>query len=100
LALDAGARAPDETALMTTELVPDHADDVPQREREFGASRVACNALWYSDVNAGRIISGATIARLRAEPDFAAVRAENAQSDAAFCAAEAASLRPAPAALR
>jgi hypothetical protein len=112
LARETGARASAETALLTTELVPDRAGAILAPRREFGESRIACNAFWLNDFDAGRINTGATIARLHAEPEFAAalnsaetkvaaaVRADSAQSDAAICAAEAASLHAAPAALR
>jgi hypothetical protein len=106
LARDTGARASAERALLTTKLVLDRAGAILAHGREFGESRVACNALWFSDVDAGRIIADATIARLHTaalnsvRAEVAALPAENAQPDAAICAAEAASLRAAPEALR
>lgn len=91
-------------ALILTEIVPDRANEILQRGRDFGQSRIVCGVHWQSDVDAGRVISAATVARLHADPafraDLATVRAEidalrqsQAQPDANACAAEAASLR-------
>ena len=94
-------------ALLLTELVPERADAILQRGRDFGESRVVCNVHWQSDVDAGRVIAAATIARLHAVPAFETdveaaraevetARAEGAQPAADACAAEAASLRIEP----
>lgn len=91
-------------ALLLTELVPDRTNEILQRGRDFGQSRIVCGVHWQSDVDAGRVIAAATIARLHADPafeaDLAAARAEidavrqsQARPDANACAAEAASLR-------
>ncbi len=86
-------------ALVLTELVPARADAILQRGREFGHSRVVCNVHWQSDVEAGRMMASATVARLHAEPgfaaDLAAARTEIAgqkPADPARCATEAAAL--------
>jgi hypothetical protein len=104
LARDTSARASAERALLTTKLVLDRAGAILAHGREFGESRVVCSALWFSDVDAGRIIAGATRLHTAAlnsvKAEVAALPAENAQPDAAICAAEAASLRTAPEALR
>ncbi len=79
-------------ALVLTELVPSRADALLQRGREFGHSRVVCNVHWQSDVEAGRMMASATVARLHADPGFAA--------DLAAAKAEVASIGqnvPAPA---
>ena len=55
-------------ALVLTELVPARADAILQRGREFGYSRVVCNVHWQSDVEAGRTMAAATVARLHADP--------------------------------
>jgi acid phosphatase (class A) len=100
-----------EAALLATKPVIDPAGAILARGRELRESRGVCNVLWFSDADAGRIISSATIAGPLAEPEFAtalnsaepegaAVRAENAQSVADVCAAEVPSLRVAPAALQ
>jgi acid phosphatase (class A) len=94
-------------ALLLTELVPERADAILLRGRDFGESRIVCNVHWRSDVDAGRVIAAATIARLHAEPAFkadfeaakgeiAAERAGHAKPAAQACAAEAASLRAEP----
>jgi acid phosphatase (class A) len=94
-------------ALILTELVPDNADAILARGRDFGESRVVCNVHWQSDVEAGRLIAAATVARLHADPGFeadvaaakdevSAVRASGAKPDAAACAAESAALRAEP----
>jgi len=81
---------------------PDRADALLQRGRDFGQSRVVCDAHWQSDVDAGRVISAAAVARLHADPAFrsdlevarkevAAARTTPA-TPAANCAAESAAL--------
>lgn len=91
-------------ALVLTEIAPDRADAILARGRDFGESRVVCDAHWQSDVDAGRVIAAATIARLHADAAFqadlaaakaevAAARESGAAPDAAACAAEAESLR-------
>ena len=40
------------------------------RGKEFGTSRIVCNVHWNSDVEAGRIIGAATVAKLLANEDF------------------------------
>jgi acid phosphatase (class A) len=59
-------------ALVISELVPDHADAVMTRGREFGDSRVICGVHFQSDVMAGRVLSSAMIARLHADKGFQA----------------------------
>lgn len=92
------------TALVLAELNPDRADALLQRGRDFGQSRVVCDAHWQSDVDAGRVVAAATVARLHADPTFradleaarkevAAARTLAAQP-AGNCAAEAAALAP------
>ena len=67
-------------ALVLAELAPDRADAILERGRAFGQSRVACNVHWQSDVNEGRMLGAATVARLHADPafeaDFAAAKRE------------------------
>jgi len=93
-------------ALVLTEIAPDRADAVLKRGRAFGQSRVACNVHWQSDVNEGRMVAAATVARLHAdtvfEADLAAARDELAKVRAQGlppnrdCAAEAAALATSP----
>jgi len=59
-------------ALILCEVVPDRTDAILARGYEFGQSRVICNVHWQSDVDAGRIMGAATVARLHADRDFLA----------------------------
>ncbi|TCM20450.1 acid phosphatase (class A) [Novosphingobium sp. PhB165] len=87
-------------ALIFTQLVPEHTDAILQRGYAFGESRLVCNAHWASDVDAGRLMAAAAVARLNADKafraDLDAARAELASRPsappAATCAAEAAGL--------
>ncbi|HEX7857122.1 MAG TPA: phosphatase PAP2 family protein [Sphingobium sp.] len=86
-------------ALILAEIVPEHADAILQRGRDFGQSRLVCNVHWASDVDAGRVIASATVARLHADPafeaDLAAAKAEIARARppaASVCTSEASAL--------
>lgn len=89
-------------ALALAELDPDHDDAILQRGREFGQSRLVCDAHWQSDIDQGRIMASATVARLHADAQFKAdlegARQEVLAAHAAGlspqhdCAAEAAAL--------
>ena len=59
-------------ALLLCEISPEQADAILQRGWEFGQSRIICNVHWQSDVNQGRIMGAATVARLHADPGFLA----------------------------
>jgi len=59
-------------ALILAEINPDRADAILQRGRDFGQSRLVCNVHWQSDIDAGRVIAAATVARLHADADFRA----------------------------
>lgn len=93
-------------ALVLTEIAPDRADAILSRGRAFGQSRIACNVHWQSDVNEGRMVAAATVARLHADPtfeaDMAAARDELARvraqglAPSRDCAAEAAALATNP----
>ncbi|MGD9968350.1 MAG: phosphatase PAP2 family protein [Hyphomonadaceae bacterium] len=67
-------------ALVLAELAPSRADAIIERGRDFSWSRVVCGLHYPSDVEAGRTVAAAAIARLHADPDFqrelAAARAE------------------------
>ena len=78
--------------LILAELAPDRASAVTLRAREFGDSRFICGVHFPTDVEAGRIMGAATVARLHAEPafasDLAAAKAELAGAPTATdCAA-------------
>lgn len=57
-------------ALVLAELAPDRADKILARGLDYGDSRVICGVHYVSDVDAGRLLGAALIARLKAEPDF------------------------------
>ena len=57
-------------ALILCEVVPEKTDAILARGREFGQSRVVCNVHWQSDVDEGRIMGAATVARLHADEGF------------------------------
>lgn len=59
-------------ALILAELAPDRADAIVARGLAFGQSRVVCGVHWQSDVDAGRVIGAAAVARLHADPVFLA----------------------------
>ncbi|HOM12711.1 MAG TPA: phosphatase PAP2 family protein [Rubrivivax sp.] len=89
-------------ALVLTQAAPRNTDALLQRGYAFGWSRVVCGVHWQSDVEAGRTIGAATVARLQSDETFQAqlalARQEIAQAQAsgakpnADCAAEAAAL--------
>ena len=54
-------------ALVFAQINPERADALLKRGIEFGQSRVICDAHWQSDVDAGRIMGAATVARQPAE---------------------------------
>jgi acid phosphatase (class A) len=89
-------------ALVFAQINPERADALLKRGIEFGQSRVICDAHWQSDVDAGRIMGAATVARLQTNATFLAdLKAAKAEVKAAKakpmpstpdCAAEAAAL--------
>ncbi len=91
-------------ALVLAELMPERADAVLQRGYAYGQSRMICGVHWQSDVDAGRVVGAAAVARLHAHPVFLAqlgaaateVRAARAAGRGSRhdCAAEASALKP------
>lgn len=89
-------------ALVFSQINPERSNELFRRGLAFGQSRVICNAHWQSDVDAGRIMGAATVARLQTDPVFLAdLKAAEAEVNAAKakpsastpdCAAEAAAL--------
>jgi len=89
-------------ALVLVQAAPQRMDAVLQRGYAFGQSRVICGVHWQSDVDAGRVIGAAAVARLQSDATFKAqlalARDEITQAQAkglkpnADCAAEAAAL--------
>lgn len=59
-------------ALILAEVSPEQGDVILARGRDYGQSRVVCNVHWQSDVNEGRIIGSAAVARLHTDPIFRA----------------------------
>ncbi len=89
--------------LVLAGLAPDKADAVLQRAHAFGQSRVVCGVHWQSDVDSGRVMGAAAVARLQSDPTYAAqaalARSEiqearaRGQKSRRDCAAEAAALK-------
>ena len=87
-------------ALVFAQINPERSNELLARGIAFGQSRVICNAHWQSDVDAGRIMGAATVARLQTNPAFLAdleaarteVKAAKAKQPALDCAAETAAL--------
>ena len=59
-------------ALVLAEVSPERTDAILQRGHAFGQSRVICGAHWQSDVNAGRLVGSAAVAKQHANAIFAA----------------------------
>lgn len=68
------------TGLILAEAIPSRATELVARGRVFGDSRRICNVHWLSDIEEGRFMAAATLARLNADPafqkDLAAARSE------------------------
>lgn len=87
--------------LVLAEIIPDRATQLVARGRAFGDSRRVCNVHWLSDVEEGRVVATAVVARLHAEPAFRAdveaarteVEALQGKLPAPDCAREEAALR-------
>lgn len=57
-------------ALILAELAPERANAIFARGMEYGQSRAICNVHWQSDIDAGRIMGAAAVARLHADAAF------------------------------
>ena len=53
-------------------MSPDESQALLARGHAFGQSRVVCGVHWQSDVNEGRVVGSAAVARLHADPVFKA----------------------------
>ena len=60
-------------ALLFAEIAPSHQDEILKRGYEYGESRIIAGYQFASDVQAGRILASAVVARLHADPDFMAL---------------------------
>lgn len=78
-------------ALVLAEVAPDRANALLARGHAFGQSRVVCNLHWQSDVDAGRLMGAAAVARVHADPVF---RAQVDAARAEVAKARAAGLKP------
>jgi acid phosphatase (class A) len=71
-------------ALVLAQVAPDRTDALLQRGRAFGQSRGICGVHWRSDIEAGRLVGAATVARLQSDAVFnaqlALARTEMAQA--------------------
>ena len=56
--------------LVLAELIPARADALIERGRDFSWSRVVCGVHYPSDVEAGRTVAAAAIARIHADSEF------------------------------
>lgn len=72
------------TALVLSEINPDRIDEIMDRGYQMGESRVICGYHFQSDVDAGRIVSAAAVARLHADDGFNAQLAKAKKEFAAL----------------
>ncbi len=90
--------------LILAGLAPDKANALLQRGHAFGDSRMVCGVHWQSDLESGRLVGAAAVARLQADTVFqaqaqlakaeiTAARAQGLKSNRDNCAAEAAALQ-------
>ena len=74
-------------SLILAELAPAKADDMLAIGKQIGESRIICGVHYASDIEAGRTLAGAMVARLHADPHFQAdmkkARAEIARAKTA-----------------
>lgn len=80
-------------ALILTELMPERSGQLLKRGYDYGQSRVICAMHWQSDVDAGRVLGSAAVARLHADPVFRAQMGEAAREIKALRAANRGSSR-------
>lgn len=57
-------------ALVLAEINVDRQNEILKRGFEIGQSRVICGYHWQSDVDAGRVVGSAVVARLHANEEF------------------------------
>ncbi|WP_269715308.1 acid phosphatase [Caulobacter sp. NIBR2454] len=57
-------------ALVLAELAPERQSEILRRGREIGDSRVVCGVHYPTDVEAGRLLGAALVARLHNDPRF------------------------------
>ncbi|MFO1425796.1 MAG: phosphatase PAP2 family protein [Steroidobacteraceae bacterium] len=59
-------------ALLLSELLPERAGPILDRGRDYGESRVVCGLHYPSDLDAGRLVGAALVARLHGDSTFLA----------------------------
>ena len=57
-------------ALVLSEIHPERQNEILRRGLELGQGRVICGYHWQSDVDAGRVLAAAVVARLHANATF------------------------------
>ncbi|WP_337049901.1 phosphatase PAP2 family protein [Serratia fonticola] len=57
-------------ALILSEIIPERTENILKKGYEYGQSRVICGAHWQSDVDAGRIMGAAIVAKLQSSAEF------------------------------
>jgi hypothetical protein len=57
-------------SLLLAQIAPERANEIFKRGWDYGNRSVIVGAHWQSDVDAGRLIAAACVARLHADPDF------------------------------
>lgn len=77
--------------LILAAVAPDRADAILARGRAFAQSRAVCNVHWQIDVDEGRTMGSASVARLQASPEF---RADVEAARAEIAAVRAKGLKP------
>lgn len=58
------------SALVLAEINPARQEEIISRGYEMGQSRVICGYHWQSDIDAGRIVASAVVAKLHTNPNF------------------------------
>ena len=77
--------------MIMAQVAPDRADAVLARGRAFSHSRVVCNVHYLIDVEEGRTMGAATVAKLNANAEF---RADLEAARAEVAAARAKGSKP------
>ncbi|MET0183094.1 MAG: phosphatase PAP2 family protein, partial [Caulobacterales bacterium] len=67
-------------SLALAEILPSRAQAILERGIDYGQSRIVCGVHYTSDVQAGRLLASATLARLHSDPAFRAAL-EDARSE-------------------
>lgn len=80
-------------ALVLAEIAPERADAILQRGHAFGQSRVICGAHWQSDVNMGRLVGSAAVAKQHTNATFLAQMAA-AKAEIAAARVKSANQKP------